>query len=210
MRSLERHREDYHSSLIPLTPITFDFSKISCLYGGSYYVTIAVVFFFYQPKTSELFSPSMPMSHRHFLQVSLPLFRVCSPFIIVISHYQTAFEGRCSYLHQHTTSFTVLHFELHDTSMGHAHLVCIQIFFFFSLEKDFGSHSFPSPSSGLLLQFLSTLFITMALSVKETLMYFDYTYAPNLTHQGASVIIEILSATLHANGYRNTTIPNNY
>ena len=47
----------------------------------------------------------------------------------------------------------------------------------------------------------------MALSVKETLMYFGYMYAPNLTHQGASVIIEISSATLHANGCINTTMP---
>jgi hypothetical protein len=37
----------------------------------------------------------------------------------------------------------------------------------------------------------------MALSAKETLMYFGYTYAPNLTHQGASVITEKSSATLH-------------
>jgi hypothetical protein len=28
----------------------------------------------------------------------------------------------------------------------------------------------------------------MEISAKETLMYFSYTYAPNLTHQGASVI----------------------
>jgi hypothetical protein len=46
----------------------------------------------------------------------------------------------------------------------------------------------------------------MALSVEETLMYLGYTYAPNLTHQGAFVITEILSTTLHANGYRNTTM----
>jgi hypothetical protein len=50
----------------------------------------------------------------------------------------------------------------------------------------------------------------MLLSVEETLMYFSYTYAPNLTHQEASVITEIMSATLHANGYRNTTSPNTY
>jgi hypothetical protein len=40
MRSLGRHREKHHLSLILLTPITFNFNKISC-YGGSYYVTIA-------------------------------------------------------------------------------------------------------------------------------------------------------------------------
>jgi hypothetical protein len=37
----------------------------------------------------------------------------------------------------------------------------------------------------------------MELSAKETLMYFGYMYAPNLTHQGASIITEKLFATLH-------------
>jgi hypothetical protein len=37
----------------------------------------------------------------------------------------------------------------------------------------------------------------MELSTKETLMYFGYTYAPNLTHQGESVITKKPSATLH-------------
>jgi hypothetical protein len=44
----------------------------------------------------------------------------------------------------------------------------------------------------------------MALLVEETLMYFCYTYAPTLTHQGGSVITEISSTTLHTNGYKNT------
>ena len=34
----------------------------------------------------------------------------------------------------------------------------------------------------------------MTLSVEETLMNFSYTFAPNLIHQGASVITEISSA----------------
>jgi hypothetical protein len=42
-------------------------------------------------------------------------------------------------------------------------------------------------------------------SVEETLMDFGYTYAPNLIHQGASVITEILSA----HGYKNSTSSNN-
>ena len=93
--------------------------------------------------------------------------------------------------------------------MGHARLVCIQILFIY-LEKGLGLTIFPLPPIEWILQFLSTLFITMVLSVEETLMYFGYTYAPNLTHQGASVITKILSATMHANGYRNTTSPNTY
>ena len=46
----------------------------------------------------------------------------------------------------------------------------------------------------------------MALSVEETLMNFGYTYAPNLIHQGASIITEISSA----NGYKNPTSSNSY
>ena len=37
-------------------------------------------------------------------------------------------------------------------------------------------------------------------------MNFDYTYAPNLIYQGASVITEISSA----NGYKNPTSSNSY
>jgi hypothetical protein len=37
-------------------------------------------------------------------------------------------------------------------------------------------------------------------------MDFSYTYAPNLIHQGASVITEIFSA----NGYNNSASPNSY
>jgi hypothetical protein len=46
----------------------------------------------------------------------------------------------------------------------------------------------------------------MELSVEETLMYFNYMYAPRLTHQGEFVITEISSPKCHSNGYRNTTM----
>jgi hypothetical protein len=46
----------------------------------------------------------------------------------------------------------------------------------------------------------------MVLSVEETLMYFSYTYTPNLTHEGAYAITKISSA----NGYNNPTSPNTY
>jgi hypothetical protein len=111
-----------------------------------------------------------------------------------------------------TVIYTNIHLQLlsyilfTDTSMGHARLICIQVFFFLP-RKHFGSHNFPSPSDGSLFQFLSALFITMTLSVEETLIYFGYTYYPNLTHHGASIITKISSATLHANGYRNAAMP---
>jgi len=47
----------------------------------------------------------------------------------------------------------------------------------------------------------------MEISVKETFMYFGYMYSPNLADQRESVITTISSATLHTNGYRNTTLP---
>ena len=48
------------------------------------------------------------------------------------------------------------------------------------------------------------LSLTTTFSVEETLMDFGYTYAPNLIHQGASVITEILSA----HGYKNSASSN--
>jgi hypothetical protein len=143
---------------------------------------------------------SMSAYHRHFSQVSLP-------FSEFVHHHNCPLSlsnhpgGRCSDLCQHTTSVTVLHiFELHDMSMGHARLVCTHFYFFTPCER-FGSYRFPSPPNGSLLELPTMLFLTKVLSVEETLMYFGYTYAPNLTHQGASVITRISSA----NGYRNPT-----
>jgi hypothetical protein len=69
-----------------------------------------------------------------------------------------------------------------------------------------GSYRFPSPSNGSLLILSLSLFLTMALSVEETLMNFGYTYAPNLIHQGASFITEISST----NGYRNPASSKSY
>jgi hypothetical protein len=88
-------------------------------------------------------------------------------------------RGCCSYLHQHTYSIVVLHFGYMTRAWGIPALVVYN--FFFLPRERFGTHSFPSPSNGFLLRFLSAFFITMALSVEETLVYFGYTYAPNLT-----------------------------
>jgi hypothetical protein len=88
--------------------------------------------------------------------------------------------------------------------MGHACLVCTQ-FILHTLRK-IGSYRFPYPSNGSLLILSLSLFHTTVLSVEETLMNFSYPYAPNLIHQGASIITEISSA----NGYRNPTSSNSY
>jgi hypothetical protein len=49
------------------------------------------------------------------------------------------------------------------------------------------------------------LSLTTTFSVEETLMDFDYAYAPKLIHQGASVITEISSA----HGYKKSALSNN-
>jgi hypothetical protein len=77
--------------------------------------------------------------------------------------------------------------------MGHARLVCTQLYILFSArlseDRDTGSFSFQRVASkGPTLAFLYNY------TVEETLMDFGYTFAPNLIHQGASVITEILSA----------------
>ena len=86
--------------------------------------------------------------------------------------------------------------------MGHARLVCTQ-FIFYTLRK-VGLYRFPSPSNRSVLTLSLSLFLTMVLSVEETLMNFGYTYAPNLIHHGASVITEILSTRGDKNSASST------
>jgi hypothetical protein len=82
----------------------------------------------------------------------------------------------------------------------------IHSFIFPHLEKGLGPTGSPLPPMGLSFNSSQTLSLTIVLSVEETLMYFSYTCAPNLTHQGAFVITKISSA----NGYRNPTSPKTY
>jgi hypothetical protein len=93
--------------------------------------------------------------------------------------------------------------ELHDTSMGHARLVCTQFSILHTSWK-VGSYRFLFPSNGSLWTIPLLLSLTTTFSVEETLMDFGYTYAPNLIHQGASVITEISSA----HGYKNSASSN--
>jgi hypothetical protein len=119
---------------------------------------------------------------------------------IVFCLYHDRPRGRCSCLHQH---FSHLFSELHDTSMGHARLVCTQFYILHTSWK-VGSYRFLFPSNGSLWMIPLLLSLTTTFSVEETLMDFGYTYAPNLIHQGASVITEISSA----HGYKNSASSN--
>jgi hypothetical protein len=162
--------------------------------------------FFYFPKTYEIF---WAINARQILDTSSKchclLFKVLFLIRIVLCSYKHAPKGAAlifTNIPLQPLSYTC--FELHDTSMGHAHLIYTQ--FIFHTFKKVWSYRFPSSSNRSLLILSLSLFLTIVLSIKETLMNFCYTYAPNLIHQGASVITEILSA----NGYRNPTSPNSY
>ena len=89
--------------------------------------------------------------------------------------------------------------------MGHARLICIHILFLY-LEKGLGPTVSPLPPTYRSCSSYQHSSLQIVLSVEETLMYFGYTYAPNLTHQGASIITELLSA----NGHKNPASPNTY
>jgi hypothetical protein len=79
----------------------------------------------------------------------------------------------------------------------------VHSFIFPHLVKGLGPTGSPLPPMGFSCNFPQTLYLTKVLSVEETLIYFSSTYAPNLIHQGASLISEISST----NGYRNPTSP---
>ena len=77
--------------------------------------------------------------------------------------------------------------------MGHARLVSTQLYIVTHLVEGWVLQV-PFFSNGFLYTVPLFLSLTTPFSVKETLMDFSYTCAPNLIHQGASVITEISSA----------------
>jgi hypothetical protein len=108
--------------------------------------------------------------------------------VFCLYHYHP--RGCCSCLHQH---FLHLFSELPNTSMGHALLICTQLYIVTHLMEGWVL-LVPFFSKGLLYTVPLLLSLTTTFSVEETLMDFGYTYAPNLIHQGASIITEISSA----------------
>jgi hypothetical protein len=143
------------------------------------------------PKTSELGRAinahiTVPVYFRdHYLW-----FRVCSFAELSSAFITTAPEDAavvCINIFRHLFS------ELHHTSMRHARLVCTQLYIDTHLVEG-RVLQVPFFSNGLLYTVPLLLSLTTSFSVKKTLMNFSYTYAPNLIHQGASVINEISSA----------------
>jgi hypothetical protein len=123
MRDLGRHREKPHCFLLSLAPITFDANTLSC-YGGSYFATIAVLFVICR-RPLNLVGPSMPTSSSLLITATI----ACYSEYVHLQHCLLPLSfrprGRCSCLHQH---FRHLFSELHHTSMGHARLVCTQLY----------------------------------------------------------------------------------
>jgi hypothetical protein len=205
MRGLRRHRETHNFSLMSLTPIAFDFNTFSC-HDGSYFVTIAVVSYILRrplnlvglstPKESVILLTCFIAYYSEYVppqNCPLPLSR--QPLRALQLSTST---HRFSY---YTTPFFLSYM---TRAWGMPALFVHSLFLHTSWKV--GSYRFPSPSNGSLLILSLSLSLTMTLSVEETLMNFGYTYAPNLIHQGASVITEISSA----NGYRNLAASNSY
>jgi hypothetical protein len=118
------------------------------------------------------------------------LFRVCSFAELSSAFIITAPEGTAVV---YTNIFVIFFSELHNTSMGHARLVCTQLYIVTHLVEG-RVLQVPFFSKVLLYMVPLLLSLTTPFSVEETLMDFGYTYAPNLIHQGASIITEISSA----------------
>jgi hypothetical protein len=185
MRDLGRHRGKHHCSLLSLAPITFDANTLSC-YGGSYFATIAVFVICRRPL--NLVGPSMPTSSS--LLIITVIIACYSEYVplqnCLLPLSFTAPEGAAVVY----TNTSVIFFQSYITRAWGmpASFVHSCILFFFLIHV--------SQKVDPLLLSLTTTF-----SVEETLMDFGYTYAPNLIHQGASVITEISSA----HGDKNST-----
>ena len=124
MGDLGRHRGKHHCSLLSLAPITFDANTFSC-YGGSYFATIAVLFVICR-RPLKLVGPSMPTSSSLLITATIAYY---SEYV----HLQNCLlpsslpPPRALQLSTSTLPSSFLS-ELHHTSMGHARLVCTQLY----------------------------------------------------------------------------------
>jgi hypothetical protein len=197
MRDLGRHRGKHHCSLLSLAPITFDANTFSC-YGGSYFATIAVLFVICR-RPLNLVGPSMPTSSLLLITVIIAYYSEYVPLqncLLPLSF--TAPEGAAVVY----TNTSVIFFQSYITRAWGmpASFVHNCIFFFMHVSQKVEIRV-PFSSNGSFRRVPLLLSLTTTVSVEETLMDFGYTYAPNLIHQGASVITEISSA----HGDKNST-----
>jgi hypothetical protein len=202
MRDLGRHRGKHHCSLLSLAPITFDANTLSC-YGGSYFATIAVSVICRRPL--NVVGPSMPTSSLLIITAIIARYSEYVPLqncLLPLSF--TAPEGAAVVY----TNTSVIFFQSYITrawgmpaSFVHS---CILFFFlsYTSLRRSRYRFLFPPTDRSKGSHYLLSL--TTTFSVEETLMDFGYTYAPNLIHQGASVITEISSTQGDKNSASST------
>jgi hypothetical protein len=197
MRDLGWHRGKHHCSLLSLAPITFDANTFSC-YGGSYFATIAVLFVICR-RPLNLVGPSMPTSSSLLITVIIAYYSEYVPLqncLLPLSF--TAPEGAAVVY----TNTSVIFFQSYITrAWGMPTSFVHNCIFFFMHVSQKVEIRVPFSSNGSLRRVPLLLSLTTPFSVEETLMDFGYTYAPNLIHQGASVITEISSA----HGDKNST-----
>jgi hypothetical protein len=135
MRGLERNRENQNFSLLSLTPVTFDFNTFSC-YDGSYFVTIVVIYYIFR-RPLNLARLSMPTES---VIVLTGVIAYCSEYVppqnclLPLSQPPPRVLHLSTSTHQFSYYTTPFFFELHDTSMGHARLVCTQFIFTHLME----------------------------------------------------------------------------
>jgi hypothetical protein len=120
---------------------------------------------------------------------------------IVFCLYHNHPRGHCSCLHQHFSHPFLLSYMKRAWGMPSSF---VHNFLFLHTSWKVGSYRFLFPSNGSLWMIPLLLSLTTTFLVEETLMVFDYTYAPKLIHQGAYVITEISSV----DGYKNSTSSN--
>jgi hypothetical protein len=103
MSDLGRHRGKHHSSLMSLTPITFDANTFSCC-GGSYFATIAV-FIIICRRPLNLVGPPLPTSLSLFTSATITTGSEYVPLQNCLLPLSFRPRGRCSRLHQQFTHF---------------------------------------------------------------------------------------------------------
>jgi hypothetical protein len=198
MSNLGRHRGKHHSSLMSLTPITFDANTFSCC-GGSYFATIAVFLPISFQRPLNLVGPSMPTSRSLFIFRDHYLwFRVCSDPELSFSFVITAPEGAAVV---YINIFRHLSSELHHNEHGACPPRLYTFVYCYTPCRRLGS------TGSFLLQRIALHGLTLALpytiitSQRNIEWISAIHFAPNLIHQGAFVITEISSAQ----GGKNST-----
>jgi hypothetical protein len=196
MRDLGRHRGKHHCSLLSLAPITFDANTFSC-YGGSYFATVAVILVLCR-RPLNVVGPSMPTSS---LLLMTTIIAYPSEYVPLQNCLLPLSLPPLRALQLSTPIFPSSFFQSYITRAWGMPASFVHNCIFCSPHV--------SQKIEILVPFLSngslqkgpTLAFLYNHTVQETLMDFGYTFAPNLIHQGASVITEISSA----HGDKNST-----